>query len=234
MAAHGQTKEKPKRKMENPLRGWPRTRPLRKEPGFKIVARYLTPNGAKFTDIVGGLLLTGLFVLIFAAPGMLKIPNDKAWYVAGAIVAIMVALWMSRYAWGRILFGGVAVLQFLPDTIRIRSGFRYRNYDRNLPHEFTVSPHDKSQDEEDLEVRGLRKGTVKGGMIKYYRQSYHVTLRYAGQRVDIASVFRKPKAEAFLVRLQLLDQLMDAERGESTASPFAEAETQYGERPAAG
>lgn len=232
MAADGQGKEDRKPRMENPLRGWPRTRPLRKEPGFKVVARYLTPGGAKFTDIVCSLLLAGLGVLIFMAPGTLKVPNDKAWYVVVAIIAIMAALWMSRYVWGRILFGGMAVLQFLPDTIRIRSALRYRNYDRNLPHEFTVSLHDKAQDEEDEEVRRLRQG-VKG-MKKYYRQSYHVTLRYAGQRIDIASVFRKPRAEAFLVRLQLLDQLMDAERGESTASPFAEAETQYGERPAAG
>lgn len=80
-------------------------------------------------------------------------------------------------------------------------------------------------------MEGKKEPPKKG---KYYRRSFNIVLRYAGQRVDVASIFAKKQAEALLVRLQLFDQMMDAARGDAAAPAWSEPATQYGHRPEAG
>jgi hypothetical protein len=235
-------KEAPKKELrkESPLKGWPKTRPLRdkedKTKGYRVRAKYLTPGRAKFSEdfvtLIGGCMTIAYFGALFAE----RLVGWRQILTVGVIYLVVVAvLGAARFVLGRALIGKVTKLEFLPDTIRIKTGFRFRNYDRSLPHEFNFSIHDKAEDEQEKEVEAaMRQKSDESVRRKFYRKSFHVILRYAGQRIDVASVFGKNDAEALLVRLQLLDQLMDAMRGDSTAAAFADTDTQYGLRPEAG
>ena len=220
-------------RMENPLSGWPKTKPLKGKIGYRVRAKYLTPLRAKWTDNVFGILCIGCLGLIlwgFATDSYVKGGALEGYAVVLFVGWVLVgsAVMALRYRIGRRFFGKRTAIEFHPDTIRIKSGMRYKNYDRGLPHAFDYSIHDKALQEEEQEFESRQK---KG---KYYRNAFHIVLRYAGQRVDVASVFGKKHAEALLVRLQLLDQMMDAARGDVASAALSEPATLYGERPEAG
>ena len=227
-------------RVESPLKGWPPTRKLG-QAGFRVRARHLTPQRAKFTDIIGSLASLGGLVLFFWILSIEQFADGRGLFTAIAvIIGLCVVMWFSRRVWGRFFFGKTTTVEFTPERIRIKGMIRFRNYDRTLPHEFDFEIHDKAEREQDEEIETKQKAAWEGKkelpkVEKYFRQSFYVILRYAGQRVDVACVFGKKHAEALLVRLQLLDQLMDAARGETGGAPvFAEADKQYGERPEAG
>lgn len=224
--------------VESPIKGWPETTPIGNDaggPGFEVNAKVMTPGAVRGALQLCGLLSLAGIVFVFWALGQKIVPHDDtAVYFLGTVAVFLTAICVTRNVWARALLGPRVRMQFLPNQIRIKKGSKFRSYDRNLPHEFTLTYHDKFQEEADREFEEMQARKWKGKLKKLYRNSFHVTLRYAGQRVDIADVFGRDKAEALLVRLQLLDQLMDAARGASTASPYAQAGTQYGERPAAG
>lgn len=227
-------------RVESPLKGWPPTRPLRRQAGFLVEARHLTPQRAKFTDAIGGLINLGGVVLFFwMLSAEAFVSGEEIFTAIAVIIGLCIVVWRSRRGWGRSFFGKTTIIEFTPDRIRIKGGMRFLNYDRTLPHEFNFEIHDKAEEEEHEEIATKRKAAMEGKkelpkVEKFFRQSFHVILRYAGQRVDVASVFGKRDAEALLVRLQLLDQMMDAARGDSTTPVYAEADKQYGERPEAG
>lgn len=227
-------------RMQNPLSGWPKTKPLRKKKGYRVSAKYLTPERARLVDAGTKLLVFSGFAYI----GWLYLEKEfttgnDVFVALGLWGAASAFIWFTRYSWGRSNFGKTTTVQFQPDAIRIKSGMGYKNYDRGLPHEFDYSIHDKAQREEEQEIEAKQKAAMQGkkeplNKSKYYRNAFHIVLRYAGQRVDVASVFGKKDAEALLVRLQLLDQMMDAARGDAAAPAWSEPATQYGQRPEAG
>ena len=225
---------------ENPLSGWPTTKPLRKKPGYRVTAKYLTPERAKITDLAAKAIVAGGVVMLgWSYINKQFASSDEFFVVAGVIGAICAWVWFRRYKFGRSYFGKVSTVQFRPETIRIKGGMGFKNYDRGLPHEFDYSIHDKAEWEEEKEIEARQNAAREGKKEppkkgKYYRRSFHVVLRYAGQRVDVAAVFGKKDAEALLMRLQLLDQMMDAAKGDIGEPAFAEPATQYGERPEAG
>lgn len=227
-------------RMESPLKGWPPTRKLRGQTGFRVRARHLTAQRAKFTDIICGFINLGGVALSFLMFSIEPLANGWGLFTAIAvIIGLCTVTWRSRHVWGRSFFGKTTIFEFTPERIRIKGVIRFRNYDRTLPHEFNYEIHEKAEQEQDKEIETKQMAAREGKeelpkADKYFRQSFHIIFRYAGQRVDVASVFGKKQAEALLVRLQLLDQLMDAARGETGAPVLSEPSMQYGERPEAG
>ena len=215
--------------VESPLKGWPRTRPLKSQTGFSVRARHLTPRRAKFTDGICVLInLSGIALIYLFMIHMRDGDGPKFFIVIAATIGFCVVMSKSRHFWGRLLFGTTTTIKFTPEQISIKGLMRFRNYDRTLPHEFNFEIHENAEREQEQEFEKRKK------LKKLFRQSFHIILRYAGQRVEVADVYGKKEAEALLVRLQLLDQLMNAARGEHGAPVLSEPDVQYGERPEAG
>lgn len=227
---------------ESPLKGWPRTRPTKKGDGFRVRAVYMTPGRVKFAENAASFVIFLGFAAWCWAFLSERLVGEPL-VVAGVVyLALSSLLWAIRIPLGQLLFGKITKLEFLPDAIRIKNGLFFRNYDRALPHEFDVTVHDKAEEEQEREIEAYYKDSQKKknqgdshekARRKFYRKSFHVIMRYAGQRVNVADVYGKNRAEALVVRLQLLDQLMEALRGDPTTSQFADTEQQYGARPAA-
>ena len=224
---------------ENPLSGWPPTRPLRKHPGYRVEARHLTPGRASLADLLA--VLTGLGILavvvIAAIDGAFE--TDQELYVAfGVAMVLFVVLNGYRHRIALSLFGKTARIEVRPDVIRIGGPFGYKNYDRSVWHSFECVIHDEAQEEAERAERVVRQAERQkkepATVPKYYRDSWHVILRYGGRRVDIATVYGKRKAEDLLTRLHLLDELMDAAQGEIAGRVRPEPEKQYGPRPGVG
>lgn len=227
---------------ESPLAGRPKTTRLWGKPGFRVVARYLTPTHAKIIDfIVGALVFVGGFFVLVSV-------TQERDFVAGILVAVFV--WMIPVAvlhmlgvfrwFGREFFGSTRMLEFTPEAIRVRGLLGFKNYDRRWQHEFDCTTHEKAQEEEEEEVFERQMEALKGKKQKkivrskkYYRNSYQIVLRYAGQRVDIASVFGRKDAEAILTRLQVLDAELDSLLAQTSGSGVSGSD-QYGRRPDAG
>lgn len=227
-------------RVESPISGWPRTVPLDGQVGYRVRAKYLTPLRARLID--NFVCLSGVGCVIFVVWAYNSLPYFADWNVWALFASVFVpwfALLVTRFSWGRLLFGKVTIIEFTPELIRIKRLLRFRNYDRSLPHGFDCKIHDKAEweQERELELKEQAAAEKKKKVpqpVKYFRRSFHVILRYVGQRVDVASVFGQKQAEGILARLQLLDQLMDAQRGESRAHGLADPNRQYGERPEAG
>lgn len=221
--------------VESPLKGWPQTEPLKGQAGYRVRARHLTPQRVKFMNKFCYLMNLGSFILFFWVINVKILVTDEELYIGfGAVTAVCVFLWATRRHWGRVIFGKTTIIEFMPERIRIKGYTGFKNYDRTLPHEFDYRIHEKAEQEHEQEIEKRRDAAKKGKELnaeKYFRQSFHVILRYAGQRVDVADIFGRKQAEALLVRLQLLDQFMDAARGEPGSPAFSEPSTQYGERP---
>ncbi len=225
---------------ESPLKGWPPTSPLNDGAGFRVRARHMTPQRAKVTDTIGGLFnLAALGLAGWLFFGQKITEGRELLMVVGVIIGVCAVVWWTRRLWGLLFLGKTTIVEFAPDAIGIKRMMRFRTYDRKLPHEFEFTIHDEAEreheDAEEQRVKADREGKKElPKPEKYFRDSFHIILRYAGQRIDVADVFGKKQAEALLVRLQLLDKLMDAARGDATTPVFAEPDMQYGERPEAG
>lgn len=217
-------------KVESPVKGWPKTKPLKGGVGWRLKARYLTPQRARLTNSFTGIVILGGIIFLGWSFGEKQYSSAQEFFtMAGIFLLGVILMLVTQRFWSRLIFGKTTTMEFMPDKIRIKGIVGFKNYDRNLPHEFDFRLHDDAEKEQEQEQR-LRKRQEK-----YFRQSFHIILRYAGQRIDVASVYGRKHAEALLVRLQLLDQLMDAARNVGGASPaYSNSDKQYGNRPKAG
>lgn len=225
-------------RVEDPLSGWPPTKPLEGEEGYRVKARHFTPKGAEWTDV---LTILAIAIVIFAViwTAMFGMYDTGMAYFGAALVALAfgIVMWTGRYRIFRPFLGKTARIEVRPEVIRLGRLFSYKNYDRRLPHAFDYTIHDRAEWEAEKDADAQQKAAAQkktGGRARYYRRSYHIVLRYAGQRIDVASVFGKSSAEALLTRLQLLDAMMDAATGEATGPVRPEPAMQYGRRPEAG
>lgn len=221
---------------ENPLSGWPPTRPLRKNAGYRVEARHLTPGRAKLADLLA--MLIGLAVIALAVIAAFDgaFQTDYEIYVAiGVVTVFLVVIWGYSHRIALSLFGKTTRIEVRPDVIRIGGPFGYTNYDRGIWHNFECVVHDEAREEAEYAERVARQAErqtkAPAAVPKYYRDSWHVILRYDGRRVDITTVLGKRKAEDLLTRLHQLDRLMDAARGEITGRVRPEPQEQYGPRP---
>ena len=224
--------------VESPLKGWPPTSQLQGQPGFRIEARHLTARRANFTDYVCGFVNLGALILLGWLFFSQHLTGGQPFLIAfGIFLAFCFLTWGTRRIWGTALFGKMTIVQFEPARIMLMTHGAFRNYDAKLPHEFDFRIHDEAEKEQERAIEKYQRAQRQGNEFKdekYFRNSFHIIFRYAGQRIDVADVYERKPAEALLVRLQLLDQLMSAARGDTTTPVYAESDQQYGERPDAG
>jgi hypothetical protein len=112
-----------------------------------------------------------------------------------------------------------------------------RRFDRELPHRFTLVPHDWIQAELDegefrMQQAQLAKKPIRKQ--RWYAKSFHVSFDYLGQRNDIMTIFGQKEAVAVATRLKAVDDVLDAiaHRGQGTPlSPEKEWHDQPGAIP---
>jgi hypothetical protein len=103
-------------------------------------------------------------------------------------------------------------VRFSEHAFEMMNGGVWTAYDRHHPHRFIVLEHDKARAEND-ELEYQRQCATLNNQPKriqrYYSDSYIVAFEYLGQRLDIAEVQGRKKANAFVARLTLCDEFMD-------------------------
>jgi hypothetical protein len=225
-------------RVEDPLDTWPPTSPL-DEDGFLVEAPHLTPDRAR---LVGILEKLASFAVLAAAvwvaftEATVETTADFIWVGVTVLIVWVVATIIIRRLMRR-RFSKTARIEVRPDVIRIGGSGGYKNYARDVPHTFELAIHDEAQDEAEHAQRTEEEYRRRGEsfeVMKFYRESWHVILRYAGPRVDVATVYGKREAEALFARLQLLDEMMDAARGEIGGPNRPAPARQYGPRPETG
>jgi hypothetical protein len=213
----------------DPMSGWPRTTQTTTasgEPCFDLNALVLSPERAKFGDALLVLLLIAGWVIILAPlftggpgaddPG----PALGIWCAAILLLYVLRPWWLSR----RLR------IKMTPEHLRIGR----KAYDRSLILQWIYEIHDRARDEEIKDMEAQQEATMEGKKPvrkgKYYRKSYQLMMNYAGQRVDIASIYGRERLAAGLRdRLEQMDGIMD--KVQAFGSPAQEAGEHYGERP---
>ena len=91
----------------------------------------------------------------------------------------------------------------------------------------TASPlslHDLARQERDQHELEVLKAQKRGKIVqprRYYQDSYHLCYELLGQRNDITEIYGRPDAQAVLMRLRAIDDVINARarRGDGTAHP---------------
>lgn len=197
-------------KVRGPLDGWPKTKLLRDRKGnatgLRITASYHTPEAHRRIMAMSG-LVTAIAALDI---GFLALKVESLDFFIAATVGVVLLFGVSRWFWGWV-FQKTTIIEMDPQVIRIGGLFFFTNYSLAMPAQFNMEPHEQGWLEaRDMEVNRQRRSRL-------YLDSFHVVMALPGQKVEIATVYKKRLAEAFVSRLQLAQQLWDAaDAGEQT------------------
>ena len=225
--------------IHTPFDGFPITRQIAGQDGnpvFIVSPRTLTPLRAKIADALGTASTLSL------AAGCLfylqTFPIATNWAIAGLLATPLLAYPLFTAIW-RFLLKTKTRIVLTPSSFKFKAGRDWQAYDRTLPHGFAVLAHDKAQTEAKRHDHLTRLAQAEGEIISpksYYGQAFHLCLIYAGQRVDITTIYGRKEASAILARLQLCDGVLDTAcgiNGATTLSPGDEITRQPGDLPAA-
>lgn len=202
--------------IHHPLDGAPRTIETRDKDGkpvFYIKARALTPFRAKVADWM--IAAASFAVVSVCAVEFMTAPS---WL----FLAVMVALGFACIGLLRLVIrftlARTTRLRLGLDEVAVRRLLFWRRYDRNVPHVFRLQQHDATADEElkvnyEIEIARQERKVIKPTF--YYARSAHVVFDYAGQRIDLLSVYGPKDANAIVARLQFVDALLDRAQGRS-------------------
>ena len=203
---------------ENPLSGRPRTLESQDSEGrpvFTIIAQELTPGRARaataLSALAGGCLMVALPFLI-ARSAHITVP-----LVAGAVAAGIVCHRAISAAITQALHATTEIVMTTAE-IAVRRGADWKRYAREIAHQFLLIPHDRTREEQRANDFGQQKASREGKAVQpavFYGESFHVVLAYAGQRIDLLTVYRPPRAAAVVARLQLCDELLNRAAGKS-------------------
>lgn len=200
----------------SPFHGYPKTRQYDDDhghPAFKVVPSYLTPTGARIADTIGiGCMVW--FVLL----GVASLGNPAA--QGGGLFAIIIPILLlaAIQAMCRSFFKTQTKLELTNEHFIVYGAFGSRQFDRSLPHRFTLIPHDKTEEEQEKHLLEERQAQSRGQIIKkrkYYGDAYHLSYEYLGQRNDILTVMGKKDALAIAARLKAIDDVLNANSGRS-------------------
>jgi hypothetical protein len=199
---------------------WPQAEFLEGETALHITGKYRVPSWwwqTGFPILLGIVMLIALPFSCFpfvenhtggrgdsSNPGLLAL-----YFIVGWFMLFMVVIGFFDYIGRRRMLS----IKLSQDAIEIGG----RKYAREIPHQYAIEEHEKAHDEESAARRGHGKDRI-------FRDAMQVVMRYGERRVPIAAFGRRDvrKAEALLVRLQLLDQgleemLETAAQGEAAA-----------------
>jgi len=208
------------RTVRYPFDGKPRTREETDENGnlaYRVIARVLTPWRAKIADNLGettaaaGMLLTGLYILNHDLPPTGLIFAGAIWFLHP----------LCEKLWREALKRTVEIV-VTPDEFRFRHRMRWIVIDRSLPHKFSLKLHDLARQERDRHELEVLKAQQRKKIVqpkRYYQDSYHFFYELLNQRNDITEIYGQPDAQAVLMRLRAVDEVVNARarRSDGTA-----------------
>jgi len=196
----------------SPLAGTPRTKArtdAKGKPIFDITPRVLTPGRAKLADLIHG-LLSALWLIrcIFA---FFNFPVFGLAEVCQTAVLFGIGHFTLRFVIVAVLRTKTEIIM-TTDLLCERRWLNRHEYDRHLIQGFAVIPHDRADIERFNQEFEKAQAASKGKVIQptpYLARSCHVVASYAGQRVDLLTVYGLKEAAAIAARLQLCHQLLD-------------------------
>jgi hypothetical protein len=206
----------PMRTTISPLAGWPRTRARNDRHGkliFEITPRVLTPGRAKLADRVhsclAALWLIRCIFAFFNFPvlGLREFLQTAALYAIGHVVLRVVVEATLRTKTEIIMTN---------EVLSVRHWWNRREYDRALIKGFSLLHHDEAEAERFNQEFEKAKEAQQGNVIQptpYFMRSFHVVASFAGQRLDLLSVYGQKEAAAIAARLQLCHLLLDEDAG---------------------
>lgn len=206
------------KKSLSPFHGYPATRQVIDSKGglyFRVEPHYLSPAGARIADALGGVSMIG--ALVTGAALNSDNPEVQGWHWIAAIAGPLLLLTFLQKQW-RLIFSKHIRIDLTNDHVTVHGFFISTQFDRTLPHKFTLILHDKAEEEKDRHLLEERQAQSRGRFIKkkkYYGDAYHLSYEYMGQRNDILTVFGKKEALAIAARLKAIDDVLNANSGRS-------------------
>ncbi|MFZ6769806.1 hypothetical protein ACO0LM_22360 [Undibacterium sp. Di26W] len=187
---------------------------------FVVRPRELTPFRAKMSDrFTKGVIDT--LKAIFAL-GLLYLFSESRLSLESAaifVAEIFIFGWLVSQAFRKML-RQTTTIKMTQEAISLRRWWGWQHFDRAIEHRFILIDHNLTREEairNDFEGREKQK---EGKVIKaavYYGQSAHVVLLYAGQRIDLLTVYDKARAADVVMRLQYCDRELDADGGKNSS-----------------
>jgi hypothetical protein len=206
--------------VKSPFEGEPRTtegRDVQGRRAFAITARVLSPENAQIADLMAILFVPFFWFVTYQAILGQSEASHYWGYAAWAVLPLL-ALPLVRVM-NRYLMRHEVMIEITDTTFAVSQGGDYAVFDRNLPHSFSVLPHDKAPDEQDEIDASRRSGPGKAPR-RYYTRAYVVTYDYVGQRNDVVALMGQRDANALHARLVLCDKLLEAQRQRKGHAPF--------------
>jgi hypothetical protein len=214
----------PRAKTPQVFKGEPRTKlhyDRKEQPYFDVYIHHLTPFRAKVADAVTELVTFG--GLGWAVWKLAHVPDVSLLVWATVIIAPLLFRPVLRKVIREEFFRKTTHVRLSPDRFTIFGALRRRKFDRNLPHSFAVTEHDKTGRERDKLDLEVRRAARRGRLIsppKYYGESYHLVFEHFGARHDIAAIFGKKDALAAQARLTACDDRIDTLSRKGGGTPF--------------
>jgi hypothetical protein len=201
---------------------------------FTITPRVLTTARARLANIASNITIPLGAAGTYFQLDRLTLPEAWLPFAGASAVILSFPFWEALF---HALFQKRVKIVLSATEVRVRRLFRWKAYDRTLPHSFALIPHDRTKAEAKRHEFLTKEAQKDGEVIQfteYCGDSVHLCLVYAGQRVDIATIYGRKDALAILARLQLCDATLDAETGVNgglALSPDQEAGSQPGDLP---
>lgn len=217
----------------SPFSGRPRTikaAGARGETIFRVYPRELTPLRAMIADGVSLTLCLGA-----VAEGVLYLQTQALvpdWHWAAAIGGPF-TLYPLVMRFARTLAAKQTRIEMTHQQFRVRTWFRWRNYDRQISHRFLLAPHRLAKKEQQAHQRAIEDAARRGRSIAkrpYYAESYHLIFEYLGQAQEIATIYGRDRAMAVQARLKACDDILNHEAGNNDGVAI-DPEKQWGDQP---
>lgn len=205
------------KKSLSPFQGNPRTKQTTDEDGnikFIVYAEYITPERYFISLIIAR-------ILIFITAINLIQDNYNDYYEYNfRNILITAAILYGVYVWfkfeAKLILSKTKTIEITKDFIVVKGLFKSRVFSRDIPHKFSIIPHDKTQRENDK--FDFNRGKKRN---RLYSASYHLSLDYMGQRNDLITIYEHKNAMAIASRLTACCEVASASTGLTGGTPIS-------------
>lgn len=200
----------------SPFQGNPRTKQTTDEDGnikFIVYAEYITPERYFISLIIARILM-----LIFTFNLAEEMYEDLHKYYTFTLILTAAVLY-GFYLWfkfeAKLILSKTKTIEITKDFIVVKGLFKSRVFSRDIPHKFSIIPHDKTQRENDK--FDFNRGKKRN---RLYSASYHLSLDYMGQRNDLITIYEHKNAMAIASRLTACCEVASASTGLTGGTPI--------------
>ena len=208
-------------RMDGWLRGRPATRRGKTKSGSPVITvtlRATSPFRAKLANRICLLGAAAGHVVALWETASLEILSPagaSAWTWAAASLGPWIALPFLSKGF-RALLARTTFVIFTPERFSVRCFWGWKHFDRAMPHDFSLIPHDRAFRERERLAYWDHKWQRFWWTLpitRYYGESYHLSFNYLGERNDLITVFGRRKALAMQARLKACGDILDGEMG---------------------